>query len=69
MIFEALDKDVTTQLVDENLPEKESVVFEESSAAQNMRIASENMKEISDKVGKGLKDVAGAIKNNTTMSL
>ena len=67
-MLEALDRDVTSKIEDEVLPEKETVVLEESSAAQNMRIASENMKELSDKVGKGIKDVAGSIVSNTTCS-
>ena len=67
-MLQILDRDVTTQLEDEALPEKKTVVLEESSAAQNMRIASENMKEISDKVGQGIKDAAGAIVSKTTCS-
>ncbi len=67
-MLSVLNARILDELPNEALPEKEVVVKEESSAAQNMRIASENMKEISDKVGKGIKDVAGSIVSNTTCS-
>ena len=67
-MIEVLDKDVIDHLENETLPQKETVVMEESSAAQNMRIASENMKEFSDKVGNGLKDMAGSIMSKAKCS-
>ena len=61
-----LDKSVTSHLEDESLPQKKKIVMKESDAARNMRIASQNAKDISDKVGKGIKDMAGTIISNTT---